>query len=73
VIGRDAQASRSASRVGDEPPRLEIGLGDLLLADRRQRRGWTATGADYFCREPDAGFPELTDKMDVSIKPWKPR
>jgi aldehyde:ferredoxin oxidoreductase len=31
--------------------------------------GWTATGADYFCREPDAGFPELTDKMDVNIKP----
>ena len=31
--------------------------------------GWTATGADYFCREPDAGFPELTEKMDPSIKP----
>jgi len=30
---------------------------------------WTATGADDFCPEPDAGFPEKTDPFDISSKP----
>ena len=33
--------------------------------------GWTATGADYFTPEPDAGFPELTDRFDIRIKPME--
>jgi aldehyde:ferredoxin oxidoreductase len=33
--------------------------------------GWTATGADYFTPEPDAGFPELTDRFDIRTKPME--
>ena len=33
--------------------------------------GWTATGADYFTPEPDAGFPELTGRFDIGSKPME--
>ena len=33
--------------------------------------GWPAPGADLFCTQPDAGYPELTNGLDPRSKPME--
>ena len=60
--------------VGDEPSRLEIGLGDLFLADRRQRGGLDGHGRRLLSAANRMRvFPNSRTRWTCRSNPWKPR
>ena len=76
---------RAAEIIGGDAPSFAVNIkgSGMNLHDWRSAwgilfsqivgsgAGWTATGADYFTPEPDAGYPELTDRFDISSKPME--
>jgi len=74
---------RAAEIIGGDAPSFAINIkgSAMNLHDWRSFWGvlfsqivgsgasWTATGADDFCPEPDAGYPQKTDPFDISSKP----
>jgi len=76
---------RAAEHIGGDAPSFAINIkgSSMNLHDWRSFWGvlfsqivgsgasWTATGADDFCPEPDAGYPEKTDPFDISSKPME--
>ena len=74
---------RAAEMIGGDAPSFAVNIkgSSMNLHDWRSFWGvlfsqivgsgasWTATGADDFCPEPDAGFPEKTNPFDISVKP----
>jgi len=74
---------KAAEIIGGDAPSFAVNIkgSSMNLHDWRSFWGvlfsqivgsgasWTATGADDFCAEPDAGFPKKTAPFDVRVKP----